>query len=112
MLAVYFSLKSFARNFSNVALKIHIDNTAVVSILKNMGTSHNELLNKKGKLIWEWCKSKSIWLFPVYVNTKHNLADEPSRKIYSQEEWMLARTIFSRALDLTSLQKLIYLLRD
>ena len=98
MLAVYFSLKCFAKDFSNLTLKIQIDNTAVVSILKNMGTSHIELLNRKCKLIWEWCNSKNIWLFPVYINTKHNLADEPSRKIYSQGEWMLARTIFSKAL--------------
>ena len=63
-----------------------------------MSTSHNELLNKKCKPIWEWRKSKKIWLFPVYVNTKHNLADEPQRKIYSQGEWMLARTIFSKVL--------------
>ena len=98
MLAVYFSLKCFAKDVSNLTLTIHIDNTAVVSILKSMGTSHNELLNKKRKLTWEWCKSKNIWLFPVYVNTKHNLADESSRKIYSQGEWMLAKTIFSKVL--------------
>ena len=70
MLAVYFSLKCFAKDFSNLTLKIHIDNTAVVSILKNMGTTLNELLNKKCKLIWEWCKFKNISLFPVYVNAK------------------------------------------
>ena len=98
MLALYFSSKCFAIDFSNLTLKIHIDNTAVVSVLKSMGTSHNELLQKKWKLIWEWCKSKNIWLFPVYVNTKHNLADEPSRKIYNQREWMVARTIFFKAL--------------
>ena len=98
MLAVYFSLKCFVKDFSNLTLKIHIDNTAVVSILKNMGTPPNELLHKKCKLMWKWGKSKNIWLFPVYVNTKHNLADEPARKINSQEEWMLTRTIFSKAL--------------
>ena len=98
MLALYFSSKCFAIDFSNLTLKIHIDNTAVVSVLQSMGTSHNELLQKKWKLIWEWCKSKNIWLFPVYVNTKHNLADEPSRKIYNQREWMVARTIFFKAL--------------
>ena len=70
MLAVYFSLKCFAKGFSNLALKIHIDNTAVVLILKHMGTTLNELLNKKCKLIWEWCKFKNISLFPVYVNAK------------------------------------------
>ena len=85
MLAVYFSLKYFTKDFSNVTVKIHIDNIAVVSILKNMGTSHNELLNKKCKLVWEWCKSKNIWLFPDYVNIKYSLADEPSRKITVKE---------------------------
>ena len=34
MLAVYFSLKCFAKDFSNLTLKIHIDKTVVVSILK------------------------------------------------------------------------------
>ena len=36
MLAVYFSLKCFANYFSNLTLKIHIDNTVVVSILKTL----------------------------------------------------------------------------
>ena len=31
MLAVYFSLKCFAKNLSNLIIKIHIDDTAVVS---------------------------------------------------------------------------------
>ena len=46
MLAEYFSLKCFAKGSSNLTLKIHIDNTAVVLILKHMSTTLNELLNK------------------------------------------------------------------
>ena len=112
MLAVDFSLKCFTKDFSNVTVKIHIDSTVVVSILKNIGTSHNELLNKKCKFIWEWCKSKIIWLYPAYVNTKYNLADEPSRKIYGHGEWMLARTIFSKALGFNITPKIdLYALR-
>ena len=34
----------------NLTIKIHIDNTAVVSILKIWGTSHNESLNKNVNL--------------------------------------------------------------
>ena len=98
MLAVYFSPKCFAKDFSNLTIKIHIDNISVVSILKNMGTSHNEMFNKKCKFLWEWWKSKNICVFSVYVNKKHNLADKPSRKIHSQREWMLARNIFFKAL--------------
>ena len=83
MIAVYFSLKCFAKDFSNLTIKIHIDNTAMVSILKSMVTAQHELLNKKWKIVKEWRKCKNIWLFPVYVNTKYNLTDKPSRKIYS-----------------------------
>ena len=51
MLVAYLSLKYFANDFSNLTLKIHTDNTAMVSILKNMGKSHIPLLNKKCKLV-------------------------------------------------------------
>ena len=50
MLTVYFSLKCFAKDFSNLTLKIHIDNTAVVSILKNMGTTLMSCLTKNVSL--------------------------------------------------------------
>ena len=43
-------------------------------------------------------KSKNIWLLQVYVDTRYNYVDETLRKIYSQGEWMLARTIFPKAL--------------
>ena len=70
MLAVKFALKSFVKEFSNVSIKIFIDNTTVISVLKNMGTSHNFHLNSICKQIWEWCKDRNIWLFPFYLNTK------------------------------------------
>ena len=70
MLAVKFALKSFVKEFSNVSIKIFIDNTTVISVLKNMGTSHNFHLNSICKQIWEWCKDRNIWLFTVYINTK------------------------------------------
>ena len=79
MLAVKLALKSFAKNFSNVSNKIFLDNTTVVSVFKNMGTSHNFHLNCICKQTWEWCKDRNIWLFTIYINTKENLADGPSR---------------------------------
>ena len=96
MLAAYFSLKCFANNL----LKLNNKNTCKLSKLnkntckrhysrsnsKNMGTSHNELLNKSCNHIWEWCKNNNTWLLSVYVNTKHNLLDEPSRKFTFQEK--------------------------
>ena len=54
-----------------------MDNTCVVSILKNTGTSHNKELNKKCKNIWEWCIQKDIWPVSTYVKSsiKLNKAD-------------------------------------
>ena len=98
MLAVKFALKSFAKESSNVSIKIIIDNTTVISVLKNMGTSHNFHLNSICKQIWEWCKDRNIWLFPVYINTKENLADRSSRITHIQAEWMLEKHVFDRVL--------------
>ena len=86
MLAVKFALKSFVKEFPNISFKMFIDNTTVISILKNMGTSHNFHLNCICKQIWEWCKDRNIWLFPIYINTKENLADRSSRITYIQAE--------------------------
>ena len=41
VLVVYFSLKCFAKYFLNLTMKIHVDNTAVVLILKNHRSGFN-----------------------------------------------------------------------
>ena len=89
MLAVYFGLKSLAINVQNANIRLNIDNTTSVSILKHMGTSHNTDLNKYAKQIWLWAKARNIWLYPVYIASEDNLADQPSRNIYMDAEWQL-----------------------
>ena len=64
-----------------------------------MGTSHNFHLNSICKQIWEWCKDRNILLFPVYINTKENLADRSSRITYIQAEWMLEKHVFHKVLQ-------------
>ena len=91
MLAVKFALKSFVKKFSNVSIKIFIDNTTVISVLKNMGTFHDFHMKSICKQIWEWCKDRNVCLFPVYIKTKDNLADRSSRITYIQAEWMLEK---------------------
>ena len=60
MLSGKFALKSFVKEFSNVSIKIFIDNATVISVLKNMGTFHNFHLNSICKQIWKWCKDRNI----------------------------------------------------
>ena len=51
MLAVYFFLKCFTKDFPNLTIKIHKDNTEVVSILKNISTRPMNFLTKNLNLI-------------------------------------------------------------
>ena len=99
MLAVYFGLKSLVKHVKGTNIRLNIDNTSTVSILKHMGTSHNDDLNRYAKKIWLWAKSRNIWLFPVYVASADNLADEPSRNIYVDAEWQLHPTIFKNVIS-------------
>ena len=85
LLAVKFALKSFVKEFSNVSIKIFIDNTTVISVLKNMGISHNFHLNSICKQIWKWYKDRNIWWFLVYINTKENLTDRSSMITYARK---------------------------
>ena len=96
MLAVFFGIKSFLRDKYNVCVKLNIDNTSVVSILKHMGTSHNDTLNAIAKDIWEWAKSRRLWFLPVYIASADNPADEPSRNIYMDAEWQLNPQLFQQ----------------
>ena len=81
-----FGLQSLAVDIYHNNIKLHIDNTTTVAIIRHMGTSHNDNLNEYTKKIWLWAKEHDVWLFPVYVNTSANLADKASRKIYMDAE--------------------------
>ena len=93
-LAVLFSLQSLGQNIHNVNVKLLIDNTSTVSVIKHMGTSNNDLLNKFAKEIWLWAITHHVWLFPVYIASADNLADTPSRKVYMDAEWQLDPNVF------------------
>ena len=78
---VEFILECYARKSQVICL--YINDTCVVSILKNMCTLHKNELNEKCKNIWECCIQKDIWLTPAYVKSSKIKADQPSRKIYA-----------------------------
>ena len=95
-MAVLFGLKTIASAIYNTNIKLNIDNTAVVYVIKHMGTSHNWELNLYVHLIWDWAIQHQVWLFPVYVASHANLADAPSRKIYIDAEWKLCPKLFQK----------------
>ena len=94
VMAVYFGLVTMLSSYSDTCIKLHIDNTVAVSVIKHMGTSHNALLNSFTKDIWLWAKQRNNWLVPVYIPSRDNPADLPSRKIYVDAEWQLTPGLF------------------
>lgn len=61
-----------------------------------MGGTKSRPLNEITREIWEWCKSRSIWIFAEYVASKENLADEGSRVCNLDTEWELADYAFQK----------------
>ena len=100
LLAVLFGLKSLLKDIHNVNVKLNVDNTTAVSVIKHMGTSHSDDLNKVAKDIWLWAMHREVWLFPVYISSADNPADEPSRNIYVDAEWQLNPAIFAHVVSI------------
>ena len=80
MLAAFLALKSFSSAIKGKHVKLQIDNTTAVCSIKNMGTSHSITNNTLLVQIWSWCINNNLWLSPVHIPGKQNIAaDRESR---------------------------------
>ena len=81
-------------------ISVRIDNTTAVAIItRHMGTSHSEQLNALNNEIWEWCIARNLWISAGHIAGKCNVeADKASRQNQIATEWMLRKTLLSRAL--------------
>ena len=52
IMGVYFGLKSLMSSVHDMNIKLNIDNTTAVGVIRHMGTSHSPLLNTYVKKIW------------------------------------------------------------
>ena len=90
LLAVFFGLKCYAKNASNIHIRVMTDNTTAVSTINHMGTCHSDACNTIGKDIWERCIARNIWISAAHIPGKMNVqADMESRNINLGAEWML-----------------------
>jgi ribonuclease HI len=95
LLAVFLGLKSFARNKTNCAILLRVDNTTAISYVNRMGSIQFPHLNNLARSIWQWCEERNLWIFASYINTKENIADAESRKVINSDtEWELSASAF------------------
>lgn len=96
LISIFLALKCFARDCSNCAILLRVDNTTAISYINRMGGIQFPHLNSLSRDIWQWCESRQLWLFASYINTKDNVeADEESRRINPDAEWELSGTAFN-----------------
>ena len=57
-LAAFSALKCFAVDLRSTRVQLHIDNTAAVYYINNMGGTKSATLNNLAREIWQWCISR------------------------------------------------------
>ncbi|KAI8428154.1 hypothetical protein MSG28_002401 [Choristoneura fumiferana] len=88
LLAAFFGLKSFARDYRNSDILLRVDNTTAIAYINKMGGIQYPHLNDMAKQIWTWCEKRNIHVFASYIKSCHNTdADKESRNI--DIEWEL-----------------------
>ena len=98
ILAIYYALRSFCLAFMYSHTKVFSDNTTSVYTINKMGSSKSLDCNRVVRDIWEFCRTNHIWITCAHIPGAENKeADEASRKLYRDAEWMLNPELFSQA---------------
>lgn len=95
LLAAFIALKIFAKNLRNCQVLLRLDNATAISYVNRMGGIQFPHLTHVSKQIWQWCETRSLFLFASYIKSKDNsVADAESRKNHPDIEWELSNHAF------------------
>ena len=95
--AALLGLQALCSGFSNKHILLQLDNVTAVQYIRNMGGSHSLPCNEMARNIWEWGKSKNIWLSATHIPGVTNVeADRASRKFNDNTEWKLDQIVFDQ----------------
>lgn len=100
LLAAFFALKIFAKDFYNCQILLRIDNTTAICYINRMGGIRYPHLTKVTKDIWQWCMARKIFVVASYIKSSDNVvADKESRRTHPDVEWELSDTGYQRLID-------------
>ena len=93
--AVLLGVKALCTGMHHCHIQVQIDNQTAVTYINNMGGTHSRICNDIAFDLLRWCKNNNIWISACHIPGKSNVrADELSRKINDDIEWMLDTDIF------------------
>ena len=97
LVAIEYGLKSFEEETTGKHVRVLTDNTCAMTYITNMGGSKSDECNIVANRIWQWCKTRNIWLSATHIPGKLNIeADRQSRLFNDRTEWKLNPKIFSK----------------
>jgi hypothetical protein len=94
LLAIFFALKSFCRDFYSKHVHIFCDNTSAVAYINNMGGIQSHEMDFLASKIWQWCIDRKIWISCSHVAGDSNKTDFNSRHFCDNTEWKLDSSVF------------------
>lgn len=100
LLAIFYGLKSFCKNHSQLHVQVKTDNTCARSYVNAMGGIKSPECNDISKEIWHWCQERNIWITAEYIPGSENVADFESRNYKENTEWKLDSSIVSKIFDI------------
>ena len=100
LLAIFYALKSFCKDDSNMHIQVRTDSTTAKSYVQNFGGIRSENCNLLAKKIWLWAMSKHIWLSATHIPGSENKADFESRHYSDNVEWMLNKNAAQNIMSL------------
>ena len=101
LLAVKLALSSLLDARNNIHVRVMSDNNTAVSYINSMGGCRSLECNSVAKDIWDWAIDKDIWLSAAHIPGSSNIdADQLSRNLNLDLEWMLSAPIFQRIVAL------------
>lgn len=100
LLAAFFALKIFAKDYSNCQILLRIDNSTAIAYINRMGGIQYPHLTRISRDIWQWCESKKIFIFACYIKSADNhIADAESRRTHPDIEWELSDSAYNTIVE-------------
>ena len=98
--AALFTLQSFCKDLRDCHIRLELDNTTAVAYVNNMGGTKVQC-NVVARELWFWCLERKLWVSATHLPGSLNVdADEQSRLIHENTEWMLNKTVFQALVDM------------
>ena len=93
--AAFLALKALVPSASDIAIRLHIDNTTAVAYINKEGGTHSKALNNQAVELLSWCEARRIRVSAVHVpGVTNTIADAESRQVSDSSDWRLAPWAF------------------